>query len=246
VSADRLPHPLIVEELARSNRDLEEFASVVAHDLRSPLLTIAGFCQLLSDEYGDRFDATAHEYLDQIVGGAKRMECLIDGILEYSRAGRPATPLRQVNMQSVFAQAIANLEGDIRQCNAQITSDPLPTIVGDHTQLVQVLQNLVANAIKFRRDETPRVQVSATPIEGGWRFAVEDNGIGIDEEHFERLFRAFQRLNGRRYSGSGIGLSVCRKIVERHRGKIWLASTLGQGTTFYFTVADQPPDSDAQ
>jgi signal transduction histidine kinase len=213
-----------VEDLARSNRDLEEFASVVAHDLRTPLLTISGFCQLISDEYGDRLDENARDYLSQIAAGVGRMDSLIEGILEYSRAGRSAAPLRRVNMQSVL---------DV---------EPLMNVVGDQTQLVQLFQNLLGNAIKFHRDEPPQIRVSAASIENAWRFAVEDNGIGIDEEHFEQVFRTFKRLHGCEYPGTGIGLSVCRKIVERHRGRIWLASTVGQGTTFYFTISNQPPD----
>lgn len=233
---------LRIEELARSNRDLEEFASVVAHDLRSPLLTISGYCQLICEEYGEQLDATAHDYLAQIVAGAGRMDHLIEGILEYSRAGRPVAPLCQVNMQSVVDQATANLEGSIQECGAKIVSGPLPTVTGDSTQLVQLFQNLLANAIKFRRDETPRISVSASPCDGGWQFAVEDNGIGIAEESFGQIFHTFHRLHAREYPGVGIGLAVCRKIVERHRGRIWPTSTVGQGTTFYFTIADQPPD----
>jgi two-component system, sensor histidine kinase and response regulator len=233
---------LRIEELARSNRDLEAFASVAAHDLRSPLLTISGYCQLIHNEYGDRLDATALGYLAQIVAGAGRMDRLIEGILEYSRAGRCVAPLRQVDMQAVLVQAMANLEGSIREHDAQIEVGPMPTVVGDRTQLVQLLQNLLGNAMKFRRDEPPRIRVSSSASQRGWRFAVEDNGIGIAEEHFEQIFRTFQRLCGPEYPGAGIGLSVCRKIVERHRGRIWLASTVGQGTTFYFTIADQPPE----
>jgi light-regulated signal transduction histidine kinase (bacteriophytochrome) len=229
------------EELARSNRELEEFAAVVAHDLRSPLLTISGYCQLLSEEYGSRLDANAHNYLGQIVAGAARMNRLIEDILDYSRAGRSIKPLQTVDMQSVQTQATANLEGSIREHEARIEVGPMPTILGDQTQLVQLLQNLIDNGIKFRRDETPRVCVTAARIAGGWQFAVEDNGVGIAEEYFEQIFGTFRRLHGREYPGTGIGLAICKKIVERHRGRIWLASTVGQGTTFYFTIADQSP-----
>ncbi len=232
---------LRTEELARSNRDLEEFASVVAHDLRSPLLTVSGYCQLLSEEYGDRLDANAHDYLGQIVAAATRMNRLIEDILEYSRVGRSHRPMQAVDMESVLAQAIANLEGSIRERAATIDIGPMPTVVGDQTQFVQLLQNLIDNGIKFRRDETPRVRVSASRIADGWQFAVEDNGVGIAEEYFEQIFRTFRRLHGREYPGTGIGLAICKKIVERHRGRIWLASTVGRGTTFYFTIADQSP-----
>jgi two-component system, sensor histidine kinase and response regulator len=229
-----------IDELARSNRDLEAFASVVAHDLRSPLLTISGYCQLIEDEYGDRLDATAHEYVAQIIAGAERMNLLIEGILEYSRAGRSVTPLQPVDMQSVLILATANLEGSIREQNARIEIGPMPTVVGDQTQLVQLFQNLLGNALKYHRDETPKIRASASRGANEWRFAVEDNGIGIAEEDFERIFQTFHRRHAREYSGTGIGLTVCRKIVERHHGRIWLASTLGQGTTFYFTIVDQP------
>jgi two-component system, sensor histidine kinase and response regulator len=233
---------LRIEELARSNRDLEEFASVVAHDLRSPLLTISGYCQLINDECGDQLGPTAREYFSQVVAGAARMDRFIEGILEYSRAGRFAAPLRRVNMQAICGQAIANLEGSIREHDAEIEIGSLPGVTGDQTQLVQLVQNLLGNAIKFHGDERPRIRVIAAPVEDAWRFAVEDNGIGIEKEHFGRIFQTFQRLHGRHYPGTGIGLAVCKKIVERHRGQIWLVSTVGQGTTFYFTIANQPPD----
>lgn len=230
---------LRTEELARSNRELEEFASVVAHDLRSPLLTISGYCQLLSEEYGERLDANALDYIGQVVAAASRMNRLIEDILEYSRVGRSHRPVQPVEMQSVLAQATANLEAAIREHAAVIEVDSLPTIVGDQTQLVQLLQNLIDNGIKFHRDETPRVRITASRVADDWRFAVEDNGIGIAEEDFEQIFRTFRRLHGREYPGTGIGLAVCRKIVERHKGRIWPVSTLGQGTTFYFTIADR-------
>jgi light-regulated signal transduction histidine kinase (bacteriophytochrome) len=230
---------LRTDELARSNRELEEFASVVAHDLRSPLLTVSGYCQLLSEEYGNRLDANAHDYLGQIVAAASRMNRLIEDILEYSRVGRSNCPLRPVDMQSVLTQAMANLEGSIREQGASIEVGPMPTVVGDQTQLAQLLQNLIDNGIKFRRDEAPRIRVTASRIDKGWRFAVEDNGIGIAEEYFEQIFGTFRRLHGREYPGTGIGLALCKKIVDRHKGRIWPVSTVGQGTTFYFTVADQ-------
>jgi signal transduction histidine kinase len=230
---------LRTEELARSNRELEDFASVVAHDLWSPLLTISGYCHLLSDEYGNRLDANAHDYLRQIVAAAARMNQLIEDVLEYSRAGRSLRPLTPVDMQSVLTQATANLEASIRENAASIEAGPMPTVIGDQTQLVQLLQNLIDNGIKFRRDETPRVRVTTSRIADGWQFAVEDNGVGIAEEYFEQIFRTFSRLHGREYPGTGIGLAICKKIVERHRGRIWPVSSVGQGTTFFFTIADQ-------
>ena len=229
------------EELARSNRELEDFASIVAHDLRSPLLTISGYCQLIQEDYGERLDATAHDYLGQVLAGAARMDRLIDDLLEYSRAGRSRQPFGRVDMQSVLVQATANLEASIRQREARIEIGPMPAVTGDQTQLVELLQNLIANAVKFCRQETPRIRVSASPDSGAWRFAVADNGIGIKQEHFERVFQMFQRPHGREYSGTGIGLAICKKIVERHGGRIWLDSTVGAGTTFYFTLPEQSP-----
>jgi two-component system, sensor histidine kinase and response regulator len=226
------------EELARSNRELEDFASIVAHDLRSPLLTISGYCQLVQEDCGGQLDATALDYLSQIVAGAARMARLIDDVLEYARAGRSREPFRRVDVQAVLTQATANLEASIRQEEARIEVGPMPTVIGDQTQLVQLLQNLIGNALKFCRGEKPWVRISASPDTGGWRFAVADNGIGIAEEHFERIFWTFQRLHGREYAGTGIGLAICKKIVERHGGRIWLESVPGEGTTFYFTLPD--------
>jgi light-regulated signal transduction histidine kinase (bacteriophytochrome) len=229
------------EELARSNAELETFASVVAHDLRSPLLTISGYCHLLQEEMGEECQATATQYFDQILGGAARMDRLIHDLLEYSRAACSRRPLQPVDMESVMVQARANLEAAIRAEGTQIEVDPLPTVFGDQTQLVQLLQNLLDNAIKFRREQSPLVRMTALRSGGCWQFAVQDNGIGIEPKHFDRIFQTFQRLHGREYPGTGIGLTLCKKIVERHGGRIWLDSIIGQGTTFHFTLADQEP-----
>jgi two-component system, sensor histidine kinase and response regulator len=226
------------EELARSNRELENFAAVVAHDLRSPLLTISGYCHLLREEHGTQLPAAANEYLDQIVNGAARMDRLIEDLLQYSRAACSRRPLRPVDMESVLVQARANLEASIRRQEAQVEAGPMPSVIGDETQLVQLLQNLIDNAIKFRRQPAPQVRVAASRDGGCWQFAVADNGIGIERQHFERIFQTFQRLHGREYPGTGIGLAICKKIVERHGGRIWLDSVFGQGTTFQFTLSD--------
>ncbi len=171
------------------------------------------------------------------------MDRLIHDLLEYSRAACSRRPLQPVDMESVMVQARANLEASIQAQEAQIEVDSLPTVIGDQTQLVQLLQNLLDNAIKFRRQQSPRVRMTASRDGGCWQFAVQDNGIGIEQEHFERIFQTFQRLQGREYPGTGIGLALCKKIVERHGGRIWLDSIVGQGTTFHFTLADQekPP-----
>jgi light-regulated signal transduction histidine kinase (bacteriophytochrome) len=230
------------EELARSNHELETFASIVAHDLRSPLLTISGYCQLLREEFEGQQSPSVNEYLTQIISGAARMDRLIEDLLEYSQAGRTRRPLQSVNMQSVVDQALANLDASIREHEARIDVGSMPTIHGDQTQLVQLFQNLIGNAITFRGKSPPSIHVSASRDTDFWEFAVEDNGIGIEKEHFERIFLTFQRLHGREYPGTGIGLAVCKKIIERHGGRIWLDSVVGQGTTFRFTLpmAEKP------
>ncbi len=224
------------EELARSNRELEDFAAVVAHDLRSPLLTISGYCQMLQEEYGSQLDGPADDYFAQIFGGVTRMDRLIQDVLEYARAGRLRQPLEQVDMHAAAVQAMANLEASIREEGVRIEVGPLPSVIGDQTQLVQLLQNLLGNAVKFRRQEAPWIRLSASRDGDNWRFAVEDNGIGIAKKHFDRIFQTFQRLHGREYAGTGVGLAICKKIVEWHGGRIWLDSVVGQGTTFYFTL----------
>lgn len=230
-------------ELARNNDELENFASVVAHDLRSPLLTISGYCQLLQEEHGEHLEASANNYLNQIIGGATRMGRLIEDLLEYSRAARSHRMLESVEIESVIDHSRANLEALIWEQAATIEVGPMPTVVGDQTQLTQLFQNLISNAIKFRGEPLPCVRITASQDDGFWRFAVADNGIGIKKEHFDHLFQMFHRLHGSECPGNGIGLAVCRKIVERHGGRIWLESTVGQGTTFHFTLPNQAKSS---
>ena len=229
------------KDLARSNRELADFAAVMAHDLRSPLLTISGYCQVLQEEYGSQFDATAEDYLNQVIAGVARMNRLIEDLLEYSGTGQSQQPLEKVDMESVVVQVMANIEALVRANEAQIEVQPLPAVMGDQTQLVQLFQNLLGNAIKFRRDESPKVRVWASSDDGCWRFAVEDNGIGIASEQFDCIFQAFRRAHGGDYPGTGIGLAICKKIVDRHGGRIWLDSVVGQGTTFYLTLPPFEP-----
>jgi light-regulated signal transduction histidine kinase (bacteriophytochrome) len=226
-------------ELARSNRELEAFASVVAHDLRSPLLTISGYCQILQDEHGQGNIADANEYLGYIVDGVARMNRLIGDLLDYARVGRSDEPFEPVALDVVLTQVLANLEAVIRQSQAHVHVGPLPVVLGDQTQLVQLFQNLIVNAIKFHRDADPVVEIAATREESLWQFSVADNGIGIRPEHFEQIFQVFHRLHGKEYPGTGIGLALCKKIVERHGGRIWLESQPGQGTTFFFTLRSE-------
>jgi len=224
------------EELARSNRELEDFASVVAHDLRSPLLTISGYCQILQEKCEQRFGDEANEYLDHIVSAVGRMNRLIEDLLDYSRVGRSQEPFQPIDLGSVLVQAKANLEAAIQESRAQFDVAPLPMIAGNQIQLVQLFQNLIGNAIKFRREVDPVIRISASCDGELWRFAVEDNGIGIEPQYLDRVFQVFQRLHGKAYSGTGIGLAVCKRIVERHGGTIWVESEPGQRTTFFFTL----------
>jgi PAS domain S-box-containing protein len=224
-------------ELARSNGELQQFASVVAHDLQEPLRTVTSFCRLLQRRCQGRLDAGAEEFVGYIVDGAKRMQELLDDLLEYCRVGTQGRPFQPVECGAVLSQALANLKIALEEAGAVVTRDELPTVAGDGPQLAQLFQNLIANAVKFRGPQPPRVHVSAQRREEGWQFAVRDNGIGIDPEQAGRLFVLFQRLHTRQeYAGTGIGLAICKKIVERHHGRIWVETQPGQGSVFYFTL----------
>jgi PAS domain S-box-containing protein len=224
-------------ELARSNAELEQFAYVASHDLQEPLRAIAGYCQLLQRRYVGRLDSDADEFIAFAVDGASRMQRLIEDLLCYSRVGTRGKAFEPTDSNAVFDQALVNLKAAISESGAKVTRGDLPTVPGDHTQLEQVLQNLISNAIKFRHEASPRVHVAAQADGDHWLFSVEDNGIGIEPRFADRIFAIFQRLHTRReYPGTGIGLAICKKIVERHGGRIWMQSTPGKGTTFYFTL----------
>ncbi len=227
------------QELARSNAELEQFAYVASHDLQAPLATIASYAQLLEKRYKDQLDSQAIKFIGNIVHGCTRMQSLIDDLLEYSRVGRSQKPFRLTDCNHAIKQTVANLQGAIRDTEAVVTYSDLPTVIGDTSQLVQLFQNLIGNAIKYRRDAPPAVHITACKQEENWLFSISDNGIGIAPQHQERIFQIFQRLHTQReYSGTGIGLAICQKIVERHGGCIWVKSEPGQGSTFYFTLAD--------
>jgi light-regulated signal transduction histidine kinase (bacteriophytochrome) len=233
------------EEIARSNGELENFAFSIAHDLRSPLLTIFGYSQILQEEFAARLDVTGNEYLVQIIDGASRMNRMIEGLLDYCRVGTVNRSLEKIDLSSVLTQAMANLESVIWKQGATVKCGSLPTVYGDSAQLVQLFQNLIGNAIKFQRNEKPVVQINAEPCDAAWKLVVEDNGIGIAPKNFPRLFHVFQRLHGREYPGTGIGLAICKKIVERHGGKIWVCSDVGKGAAFHFTLPKvKPPMSE--
>lgn len=230
------------DDLARSNQELEQFAYAASHDLQEPLRKIASYTQLLQQRYKGKFDAEADKFIGYIVDGAYRMQALIRDLLMYSRAGRGELTLEPTDMEAVLTQALSNLETAIQTNQATITHDPLPMIMASPSQLTQVLQNLVGNAIKYHGDAAPKVHVSVAQKSGFWQFAVKDNGIGIDPQYINRVFIIFQRLHTKKeYPGTGIGLAICKKMVERHGGQIWLESAgEGHGTTFKFTVPADP------
>jgi PAS domain S-box-containing protein len=227
----------VAQELARSNEELRQFASVVSHDLHEPLRALTSFCRLLQDRYQGRLDATGDEYITFIGDGATRMQELLDDLLEYTRVGTRGKEFQSTNCSAVLDRTLTSLKIALAESGAMVTRDPLPTVLGDPTQLGQLFQNLLANAIKFRGQETPRIHVTAQRQGEYWLFSVRDNGIGIDPRDAERIFVIFQRLHTREeYDGTGIGLAVCKKIVERHGGRIWVESRRGQGCLFYFIL----------
>jgi light-regulated signal transduction histidine kinase (bacteriophytochrome) len=224
-------------DLARSNADLEQFAYVASHDLQEPLRGVVGCLQLLQQRYSEQLDARGEDYIRHAVEGANRMRTLIQDLLAYSRVTSRGSAFTPTDCGDVLERALANLKVAIDESGAAVTYTPLPTVPGDATQLQQVFQNLVGNAIKFRAAAPPAIHISAECYEGEWRFVVRDNGIGIEPQYAKRIFVLFQRLHTREeYSGTGIGLALCQKIVERHGGHIWVESALGQGATFFFTL----------
>lgn len=228
-------------ELARSNAELQEFAYVASHDLQEPLRAVAGCVQLLQRRLQGQLDPKDEELITHTVEGTFRMQTLIEDLLELSRVVTHARPLAAAESEKVLQEVLANLAVAIRESGATVTHDALPTLIVDSTQLLQLFQNLLSNAIKFRGTEPPKIHVSAAREDGAWRFSVKDNGIGIEPKYFERIFRVFQRLHTRReFEGNGIGLAVCKKIVERRGGRIGLESEVGRGSTFFFTVPDPP------
>jgi light-regulated signal transduction histidine kinase (bacteriophytochrome) len=225
------------EELARSNADLQEFAYVASHDLQEPLRMVTSYVQLLAKRYQGQLDAEAHQFISFAVEGAQRMRVLLHDLLTYSRIGTGEQTVAPADCETILAQTLGNLRMAIAESTAEVTHDPLPTLLTDAVQLGQVFQNLLGNALKFRGQEPPRIHIAARQDGNRWVFSVRDNGIGIDPQYAERIFAVFQRLHTRReYSGSGIGLAICKKVVEHHGGRIWVESEFGKGATFFFTL----------
>jgi signal transduction histidine kinase len=233
------------EDLQRSNAELEQFAYVASHDLQEPLRKVASFCQLLQRRYAGRLDERADQYIEHAVDGAKRMQALINDLLAFSRVGRTAQQQEQVSCAVLLGQAWANLAPAVRQAHATIEQGDLPVVLGESSLLTAVFQNLLSNALKFASDQPPRISVSARRDGQHWLFSFTDNGIGIPAEYAERIFVIFQRLHDRAtYPGTGIGLAMCRKIIEYHGGRIWLDTTVTSGARFCFTLPVQPGDAD--
>ncbi len=227
----------IAEGLTASNGELEQFAYIASHDLQEPLRMVSSYCQLLERRYSGALDQDAREFIGFAVEGAARMKVLINDLLVYSRVGVGKADDQEVDCNEVFDDAIANLQAAIEENDAVVTHADLPKVKGDPIQLTQVFQNLTSNAIKYRGECAPRVHIGAERQNGTWTFSVKDNGIGIEPRYAERVFGIFERLHGNdEYSGTGIGLAVCKKIVERHGGKIWLESEVGEGSIFSFTM----------
>ncbi len=225
-------------ELSRSNEELQQFAYVASHDLQEPLRMISSYTQLLERRYADKLDANAREFMDFIVDGAARMKQLIEDLLAYSRVGTRGREFQATSSGAALAKALANLRAAQEASGATVTHEEMPEVRADGAQLTQIFQNLVGNAMKFRGPEAPRIHVSAQTRDEVWVFTVQDNGIGLDPQYADRIFMMFQRLHNKaEYPGTGIGLAIVKKIVERHGGRIWVDSEPGKGSTFGFTIA---------
>ncbi len=231
-------------EMQRSNTELEQFAYVISHDLHEPLRMVSSYTQLLAKRYRNELDADADEFISYAVEGAQRMQLLLNDLLDYSRVGTRGKPFALVESKRVVEQAMSNLKIVIEENGASVTYDVLPAVLGDEGQLVRLFQNLIGNAIKFRGEAAPHVHISALRWHNVVTFSVRDNGIGIDPQHSRSVFEIFRRLHTREeYPGTGMGLAICRKIVERHGGRISVESRPGQGATFFFTIkmaGDEP------
>jgi len=225
-----------MDELKRSNEELEHFAYSASHDLRSPLLVIGSNLKLYQRRYQGKLDTEADRFISEAIKNVLRMEKLISGILTYARVGSQGKPFEEVDCSEALSTALNNLKLEVEKCGAEITHDRLPTVAADLVQIIQLFQNLIGNAIKFSENETPHIHVSAAEKGKDWVFSIRDNGIGIPAEEIKKVFDLFHRYHGENYHGTGIGLATCKKIVERHGGTIWVESELGKGSVFYFSI----------
>jgi two-component system, chemotaxis family, sensor kinase Cph1 len=232
---EKLKH--MMADIQRSNKELEQFAYVASHDLQEPLRMVASYMRLLHRRYSDKLDNDANDFINYAVDGSKRMQELIRDLLAYSRVGSLGREFEPIDIKTVLDRSVRNLEMSIKESGAVVTHDSMPAMFADGIQITQLFQNLISNAIKYCKEAPPRIHVSAKQNKKAVTFSVSDNGIGVDPQYYERIFIIFQRLHGKgEYSGTGIGLAICKKIVERHDGKIWVESLPGGGSTFYFTI----------
>jgi light-regulated signal transduction histidine kinase (bacteriophytochrome) len=230
----------IMEELTRSNQELEQFAYITSHDLQEPLRMVTSYVTLLEKRNRDKLDSDSKDFINFAVDGTKRMQQLINDLLTYSRVGTRGKPFTKTNCKTVMEKTIKNLEIAIKEKGAKVSYNALPTIIADEAQIIQLFQNLIGNAIKFCQNKPPKIKIRTREDDDKWIFGVQDNGIGIAPEFHERIFQIFQRLHTRQeYKGTGIGLAVSKRIVDRHGGKIWVDSKPGKGTTFWFTIPKQ-------
>lgn len=228
-------------ELERSNQELEQFAYSVSHDLQTPLKTVTSYCELLQRRYHDKLDAEANEFLAVAADGALRLKRLLDDLLAYSRVSTDKSTVGKVDVAEAVDETLHNLKAVVLETRAEVTHDELPTLTASATQLMQLFQNLVGNAIRYRSEEAPRIHISSRELNDAWEFQVQDDGLGIDVKHFDRIFQIFQRLHAEQeISGAGVGLSICKRIIERHGGRIWVRSKCGEGSCFCFTLPKTP------
>jgi len=225
------------EALEKSNKELEEFAYIASHDLQEPLRMISSYVQLLERRYKNKLDQDANDFISYAVEGSARMKALINDLLAYSRVGTKGKEFAKTNISDILKKVLQNLQIALEENKVEISIGPMPVIMADDTQMIQLFQNLIGNAIKFKNKNPPKISIDCKEKNGNYIFSVSDNGIGIEKEYYDRIFMIFQRLHTRdKYPGTGIGLAVCKKIVERHGGSIWLESEVGKGTIFYFSI----------
>jgi len=225
------------QDLLRINEELEKFAYVASHDMQEPLRTIISYIQLLQSKYKDKLDEEGNEFMDFVVDASLRMRNIIIDLLEYSRINRNDDSYEQVDSNKVLKEVLDNMHNSIQDNNATIHVGPLPTIKANYNQMIQLFQNLLSNAIKFKSEKPLQINISAKITENGYLFSVQDNGIGMEQKYSDKIFQIFQRLHStKQYPGTGIGLAICLKIIQRHEGKIWMESEPDKGTTFFFTI----------